>query len=401
MLSLSNQLQAFVGKECPEEVLPSHPTQPEADTLPNLCLYLLGRRITLMTGDAIIQAIQAACVQNRRITVANYNVHAFNLSMQQPWFYNFLQSAEIVHCDGAGILKALQILGLQVPFPYRVSYTALMPELLQHCNEQQQSVFLLGAKPEILETALQTLRSQYPQAKFAGHHGYFNITDGKVNHILLNQINQLRPNILIVGMGMPRQEQWVQQYHDHLQVNAILTGGAVIDRFAGLVSDCPACLSHWGLEWCYRLFKEPKRLASRYLLRNPAFVLQVVLAKFLSLSGSSQKNLWSRPISHAELLAQAAYLNSTTASPKKRIGEYLVELGLVKQAEMDQALEEQKATGARLGTILASRGLVTQETIDLLVTKLLVLNHQAQRVENHQVLGTTIDFLTEKLIALE
>ncbi|MEB3293951.1 MAG: WecB/TagA/CpsF family glycosyltransferase [Synechococcales bacterium] len=401
MLSFGDQLQKIWNQDSWQADLPLQRVPAESQGLPNLCVYLLGRRITFMTDAAIIQAIQSACEQNRRITVANYNVHAFNLSMQQPWFYNFLQGSEIVHCDGSGILKALKILGLNLPLPYRVSYTVLMPELLQHCHEQQLSVFLLGAKPEILTTALQNLRSQYPQAKFAGHHGYFKSNDEQTNRQIVHQINQCRPNVLIVGMGMPRQEQWVQQYRDQLQVNAILTGGAVIDRFAGVVSDCPRWLSRWGLEWCYRLCREPKRLAARYLLGNPAFVLQVILAKFLSFSGANGKNCWSRTVSQSELLTQAACLTQQSAPVKKRIGEYLVELGLVSSAAMEAALAEQRATGVRLGTILASRELVSQETIDLLVAKLLLLNQYAQQVDNHQVIGTTIDFLAEKLISLE
>ncbi len=104
------------------------------EELPSLNVYLLGRRITCMTLPTIIQAIHNACIEKRKITVANYNVHSFNLSMQLPWFYDFLQSAEVAHCDGFGILKGLQYMGLNLPIQYRVSYTILMPELLRHCH---------------------------------------------------------------------------------------------------------------------------------------------------------------------------------------------------------------------------------------------------------------------------
>src|SRR4028118_2430342 len=106
------------------------------ERLPSLNVTLLARRITCMTVPAIVQAIHAACVEGRRITVANYNVHSFNLSMLLPWFYNFLQSAEITHCDSTAILKALQFMGLKLPLDYRASYTALMPKMLEHCNQQ-------------------------------------------------------------------------------------------------------------------------------------------------------------------------------------------------------------------------------------------------------------------------
>ncbi len=247
--------------------------------LPNLNIYLLERRITCMTIPSLVEAIYTACVSNKKVTVANYNVHSFNLSMQLPWYYNFLQSSEIVNCDSVGILKAISYMGLNLPLEYRASYTLMMPKLLEKCNEKGLSVFLLGTKPQYLETALENLRKQYPNAKFAGHHGYFDKQDSQQNQAVVQKINREKPNILIVGMGMPVQEKWVYEHRLRLDVNAILLGGAIIDRLAGVVPDCPSTLSDLGLEWLYRLCREPKRLAARYLLGNPAFALQVALGK--------------------------------------------------------------------------------------------------------------------------
>lgn len=248
--------------------------------LPDLEADLLGRRITCMTVPAIITAIDQACRDNRKITVANYNVHSFNLSVQLPWYYEFLQSAEITHCDGLGILLGLRLMGYNLPLAYRASYSLLMPALLQHCDQQGLSVFLLGTKPQYLNLALQRLRLNYPNLKLAGHHGYFAFQDRDQNQAVIEQINAIQPHILLMGMGMPIQERWVQLYRPLLQTNAILMGGAAIDRLAGIVPDCPDWLSNMGLEWLFRLIREPKRLSTRYLLGNPAFVLQVILARY-------------------------------------------------------------------------------------------------------------------------
>lgn len=248
-------------------------------SLPNLNVYLMERRITCMTIPSIVKAIHAASKEGRRITIANYNIHSFNLSMQLPWYYHFLQTSEIVNCDSVGILKAIDYMGLKLPLDYRASYTLLMPEVLQKCNEEGFSVFLLGTKPKTLSAALANLKHQYKNAKFYGHHGYFNKEDAEQNQAVVKKINQVKPNILIVGMGMPVQEKWVYKYRNQLDVNAIMLGGAVIDRLAGTVPDCPKALSNIGLEWLYRLLHEPKRLAARYLLGNPAFALQIALGK--------------------------------------------------------------------------------------------------------------------------
>lgn len=245
-----------------------------------LSVYLLERRIDCMSISSIVEAIHKACIEGKKITVANYNIHSFNLSMQLPWYYEFLQSAEIANCDSVGILKAIGYMGLDLPLDYRTSYTLLMPEILQSCNQKRLSVFLLGGKPEYLQTALDNLKLKYPKVRFAGHHGYFDKRDPQANQEAIAQINQFKPNVLVVGMGMPIQEQWVQQHRHRLQVNAIMLGGAIIDRMAGTVPDCPHILSNAGFEWFYRFCREPKRLAARYLLGNPAFALHIALAMF-------------------------------------------------------------------------------------------------------------------------
>ncbi|MDY6901217.1 MAG: WecB/TagA/CpsF family glycosyltransferase [Cyanobacteriota bacterium] len=233
-----------------------------------------------MNIPSIVEAISKACIEDRQITVAHYNIHGFNLSMQFPWYYQFLQSAEITNCDGMGILKAISFMGLDLPVDYRVSYTLLMPKILENCNQNEFSVFLLGGKPQILQDAIDNLKLKYPKANFSGHHGYFDKEDPEANETIVEQINQFQPNILIVGMGMPIQEYWVQKYRHRLRVNTIMVGGAIIDRMAGMVSDCPRFISDSGFEWLYRLVREPKRLAARYLLGNSAFALQIVLATF-------------------------------------------------------------------------------------------------------------------------
>ena len=80
-------------------------------------------------------------------------------------------------------------------------------------------------------------------------------------------------------MGSPIQEKWLHLNQQELNANTIIAGGAIIDRLAGIVPDCPTILSDMSLEWLYRLYREPRRMANRYLLGNPAFLLLMMLAK--------------------------------------------------------------------------------------------------------------------------
>jgi len=247
---------------------------------------LLGRRISCLTLESLLDAITSSCLSERQIVVSSYNIHSFNLSMQLPWLYEFQQSADITINDSMGLLQAMRLLGLPLPREYRVSYTMLMPHLLETCNRHGLSLFLLGGKPSVLEAALQRVHLSYPNIPLQGHHGYFSLSDPPTNARIVEQIHRHRTRILIVSMGVPRQEQWVREQRDRLSVNTILSsGGAAIDRLAGIVADCPVWLSNSGLEWFYRMCKEPGRLSMRYLLGNPAFALHIALARSLNLRG--------------------------------------------------------------------------------------------------------------------
>lgn len=344
--------------------LPPYPFAPAPGpaAFPNRTVHLLGRRLTLMTVPAIVGAIAATIREERRLIVGHYNVHGFNLSMQLPWFHDFLQQADITHCDGMGIIKALGFLGVQLPQHYRVSYSLLMPALLRECDRQGFKLFLLGAKPAALESALTTLRQQYPNASFAGQHGYFDRDDPQDNLRVIQAINTARPHILLVGMGMPLQEAWVSNHQAQLQANAILMGGAIIDRLAGQVSDCPGLISNVGLEWAYRLAKEPRRLGARYVIGNPAFISQILLAKLLGLYDVVDLD---EPI--AQQAVVAALSQSPSRRAQKRLGEYLVEAGLLTPQHIRQALLHQRDSGQRLGEILVAQGCLQEATVNFMV----------------------------------
>ncbi|MGA7952683.1 MAG: WecB/TagA/CpsF family glycosyltransferase [Gloeobacterales cyanobacterium] len=227
----------------------------------------------------MLEAILRSCEENRKIIVSSYNVNSFNHSMLLPWFYEFQQQTDITLCDSMGILGTIRSMGLKLPKNYRVSYTLLMPKLFEMANRYGLSIFLLGAQPKNLQAALQRQKEYYPNIQLMGHHGYFSPEDKEQNAAVIHRINRAKPQILIVGMGCPIQEKWLHLNQQKLDVNTIMPGGAVIDRLAGIVPDCPNLLSDISLEWFYRLCREPRRMAHRYLLGNPAFLLLIMLAK--------------------------------------------------------------------------------------------------------------------------
>ena len=140
-----------------------------------------------------------------------------------------------------------------------------------------------GLGTVVAEQAAARLRRRFPKIKIVGvRHGYFDKNpESAENAELVAVINQLRPNILIAGMGMPVQERWLMENWERLNVNVFLTGGAVFDYISGKLSRAPRWMTENGLEWLGRLLIEPRRLWKRYILGNPLFLWRVFTREIL------------------------------------------------------------------------------------------------------------------------
>jgi N-acetylglucosaminyldiphosphoundecaprenol N-acetyl-beta-D-mannosaminyltransferase len=134
----------------------------------------------------------------------------------------------------------------------------------------------------VAERAAQRLRTLHPGLRISGvEHGYFDHSPGsRENETVLRKVNAARPDILIVGLGMPLQERWLMENRDAIDANVALTGGAVFDYVSGGLRRGPRLLTDNGFEWLARLIVDPHRLWRRYLLGNPLFLLRVLGQRF-------------------------------------------------------------------------------------------------------------------------
>jgi N-acetylglucosaminyldiphosphoundecaprenol N-acetyl-beta-D-mannosaminyltransferase len=187
-----------------------------------------------------------------------------------------LNSAEIVFCDGAGVVLGARILGNHIP--QRITYADWTWQLAEFAEPRGFTLFFLGARPGVADKAAANLKARYPDLRIVGtHHGYFDKTPGSAeNEAVIEQINTVRPNILIVGFGMPLQERWLMENWDRIDANVALTGGAVFDYVSGELQRAPRWMTDNGLEWLGRLLIEPRRLWRRYLIGNPLFLWRVL-----------------------------------------------------------------------------------------------------------------------------
>jgi N-acetylglucosaminyldiphosphoundecaprenol N-acetyl-beta-D-mannosaminyltransferase len=211
----------------------------------------------------------------RRVMYAN--AHVLNQSADNGALRDALESADLVYCDGYGVRLAAK--ALERPVPHRMTGADWIWGLAALCEQTADSVYLLGSEPGIASQAAGRLSETYPGLNVVGtHHGYFEPGSAHDDRVV-EDINARRPSILLVGMGTPKQELWVQQNADRLDVDVLWTVGALFDVVSGKVPRAPGWLADNGLEWIFRLAIEPGRMWRRYLLGNPVFVHRIHRAR--------------------------------------------------------------------------------------------------------------------------
>jgi N-acetylglucosaminyldiphosphoundecaprenol N-acetyl-beta-D-mannosaminyltransferase len=208
--------------------------------------------------------------------VLNVNVYCLNLAFENPWLKALLNRAEVVFCDGAGVLLGAHVLGHKIP--RRITYADWIWQLAEFSESKGFTFFFLGGRPGVADMAADRLRKQFPNLCVVGtNHGFFEKTvNGAENMAVIQQINKVKPDILVVGFGMPIQERWLLENWERIDANVALTGGAVFDYVSGELRRAPRWMTNNGFEWLGRLIIEPRRLWKRYLIGNPLFLYRVI-----------------------------------------------------------------------------------------------------------------------------
>lgn len=225
----------------------------------------------LTKEEAVSEALRL--IRERRSAyVVTPNPEIVMICRENPDAMEAVQQADLVLPDGVGVVYGAKILGtpLKGKLPGIDFVTALMDELAKTGGR----VFLLGSKPGVAEMAAENLVARYPGLQVCGTmDGYF-----KDDAPVLEAVNAAAPDLLFVCLGAPKQELWMRRNAPKLNVGLMAGLGGSLDVFAGTVKRAPVFFQKLGLEWFYRLLKEPKRIGR--MMNLPKFLFATIRARF-------------------------------------------------------------------------------------------------------------------------
>lgn len=210
---------------------------------------------------------------DRLYTIATPNTEIAMRAKDNPHLSQLINSFDLVVADGIGLILASKY--RKFPLEERVTGFDISIGLLDRAKKKPFNLYMLGSKPGHTDLAKKNIQKKYPGVTVVGHHhGYF--THDQEQDIV-EDINQSGADVIFVGLGFPKQEQFIQEYKDQLKGKIIIGNGGVIDILAGQNKRAPDIFIKLNLEWLYRLLQEPSRIGRQLVL--PKFVISVIMDK--------------------------------------------------------------------------------------------------------------------------
>jgi exopolysaccharide biosynthesis WecB/TagA/CpsF family protein len=265
------RLLAIPDGELYTQALP--PRETSSSTVPTL--PILGVPISRLTGDQALETIDEWVEHGTCQTLAYVNAHTLNLAARVDALHRSLERSRLVMNDGVGLSLAARMRGER--FPENLNGSDFTVRLLQLAASRDWGVYFLGGEPGVSELAAARLEERIDGLRIVGVcHGF---TD-ESEVMLAQRVRHTGATLLVVALGNPLQEIWLDR---NLEATGALVGigvGAFLDFTAGRVRRAPRWMNALGIEWCFRLLQEPRRLWRRYLVGNPAFLLRAWLDAF-------------------------------------------------------------------------------------------------------------------------
>jgi N-acetylglucosaminyldiphosphoundecaprenol N-acetyl-beta-D-mannosaminyltransferase len=229
---------------------------------------VLGAPVTAVPASGLLDLIESAIAERRRLIVASQNMHGLHTYLHDHRFRELHEHPDtVVHIDGTPLLWFGRARGFPIDHRHRTGVIDWLPLVLRRAETDEWRIYHLGGDAKTLRRALEAIRDEHPRLTIDGHHGFFeNARESSAGDTVGSGIAGFRPDILLVGMGMGRQESWIMDHMNHLEVPVIITTGACIRMVAGELPTAPRWMGRVGLEWAYRFAHEPRSTFRRYFI---------------------------------------------------------------------------------------------------------------------------------------
>ena len=237
-------------------------------------LRILGVDIDHPSFADAIALLRGAAKERQRRVVYFANAHTLDLARRFADYRHILNDADLVLCDGTGVRWAARLQGVRLRD--NLNGTDLIPAFLAATDRDGLRCYLLGDTPDVVARAAESIRRRFPGWTVAGiHHGFL---DAAAEARVMDEIDQARPDLLLVGMGNPIQERWIAANRDRLAAHLVIGVGALFAYLAGERRRAPIAMRRGGLEWFAVLFTQRWKWR-RYVIGAPRFLVFVVAAR--------------------------------------------------------------------------------------------------------------------------
>lgn len=242
-------------------------------------ISIMGVRVDNKSMDEMLSIVVDKINKNQQYVIYTPNTEIIMMCQDDKEFLEYMNKSDANVPDGIGLVYASKI--KNKPLKGKLAGFDLSIKLLELAQEKKLKLYIVGGKPGVADKAIENIKTKYPNIEIVGsHHGYFKgahlgLKAHEEELIVIDEINKSKPHILFVGFGAKKQEQWIEANRQNVKANIIIGNGGTIDVLSGAVKRAPDIYVKLGLEWLYRLMKEPQRIKRQ--LAIPVFIARVFL----------------------------------------------------------------------------------------------------------------------------
>ncbi len=241
----------------------------------NKRIEILNTKIDVLNVPQTIALVEEYVKQKEPLHLMGVNADKINELNENERLKQIVNSCGVINADGASVIKASKFLGK--PLPERVAGIDLMQSLVALSEKKGYTIYLLGAKQEVVEKTAAVLKKKHPALKISGiHNGYFKEAEwGEISA----ELKKVKPDFVFVGITSPMKEYLIEFLQDDGNDSVFMGVGGSFDVISGNIPRAPEWMQKHSLEWLFRVMQEPRRLFKRYFVGNMVFIIDIIKEK--------------------------------------------------------------------------------------------------------------------------